>query len=362
MTRAGAVFLLFGVWVGADVSWGQVAPRNEGVELRPEDPTSPAYGETLREREAQRLNEAVEGGGTHLPRFQGEMRERQRPVVQPGVVPRAVATVEEREPEAEPSRARARPLLSLGASEEVADDRVGQFLESLLRSPQVVRVGYGAGGDREGSEEPDNLSALQTASVPRGLRIEPGRGVYGRTLYEVDSDYPGPVVLELLESPFVGAIVTGGFVRRGTRLMVQFNRLSHRGESVAVSGWGVDLDCACFGVGGEVDRHWLERVVVPAALSFMQGFVGALGTAERRVEVVSGDLVYEQSAPTRRQAQYAGAAAAAGAAAGVVNEDAPSSLTVRIPRGTEMVVVFEAVRRGSEGVGAVVGAGADDDG
>ena len=80
------------------------------------------------------------------------------------------------------------------------------------------------------------------------------------------------------------------------------------------------------------------------------------------MEVVSGDLVYEQSAPTRRQAQYAGAAAAAGAAAGVVNEDAPSSLTVRIPRGTEMVVVFEAVRRGSEGVGAVVGAGADDDG
>ena len=279
--RSAAVLLLLGVWVGADVSWSQVAPRNEGVELRPGDPTSSAYEETLREREEQRLDEAVEGGGTHLPRFQGEMQERQRPVVQPGVVPRAVATVEEREPEAEPSRARARPLLSLGASEEVADDRVGQFLESLLQSPQVVRVGYGAGGEREADEEPRGMSDGQVVSFAGGVRIEPGRGVYGRTLYEVDSDFPGPVVVELLESPLAGAIVTGGFARRGTRLMVQFNRLSQRGESVAVSGWGVDLDCACFGVGGEVDRHWLERVVVPAALSFMQGFVGALVRGRR---------------------------------------------------------------------------------
>ena len=344
VTRLAALLLLFGVWAGVDRSWAQVAPGNPGIELEPDDPVSPVYDETLRERERQRLDEAEEGGGSFIPRFQGEMQ-----VLPPSPVVRE--KVEEVAEEPEVRERKVRGLVSLGAEEPESDDRVGQFLESLVGGVEVVRIRYGGGDSLDVEEGRENEAARETEAPGSGVSIEPGRGVYGRTLYAVNSDFPGPVVLELLEPPLVGAIVTGSFTRAGTRMLLRFDRLSYRGESVPVEAWGVDLDCACYGVAGEVDRHWFARVVVPAALRFAEGFVGALGVPEQRIEVGGGEVVYERQSSSERQAVFAGIAAAGSAAARVLTEDAPATLTVRIPRDTEMVVVFQEVGRGGSAGG-----------
>ena len=53
--------------------WPQV-PDNRGVKLDPEDPVSPAYRDTLDERDTQRLQDAREQGDSFMPMFHGEGR------------------------------------------------------------------------------------------------------------------------------------------------------------------------------------------------------------------------------------------------------------------------------------------------
>ena len=53
---------------------GAQVPDNRGVKLDPEDPVSPAYRDTLDERDTQRLRDAREQGDSFMPMFHGEGR------------------------------------------------------------------------------------------------------------------------------------------------------------------------------------------------------------------------------------------------------------------------------------------------
>ena len=174
-------------------------------------------------------------------------------------------------------------------------------------------------------------------------RISPwAGGLYARTLYAVDSDYPGPVLLELLEPPLAGAVASGAFTLVGERLVLRLSRLEYRGRSVAVDAWAVDPGCACYGVDGEVDSHWFDRVLLPGAVRFAEGFLSVLSRPNETVIVQGGDLRYERREAATRDAVHGGLAEAARTAGDVLLENAPDGPTVRIPRNTELVVVFAA--------------------
>ena len=58
--------------------------------------------------------------------------------------------------------------------------------------------------------------------VAAGLpHVPAGAGLYARTMYAVDSDYPGPVLLEILEPPLAGAVASGAFALVGERLTLR---------------------------------------------------------------------------------------------------------------------------------------------
>ena len=149
------------------------------------------------------------------------------------------------------------------------------------------------------------------------------------------------MLLELLEPPLAGAVVAGAFGRVGERLTLRLSRLEYRGRSVPVDAWAVGLDCACYGIEGEVDRHWFARVLLPGAVRFAEGFLDAISRADETV-IVNGDVRYERRAAETRDAVNAGLAVAARTAGEVLLEDAPDGPTARIPRDTELVVVFAA--------------------
>ena len=54
-----------------------------------------------------------------------------------------------------------------------------------------------------------------------------------------NSDYPGPVLLELLEPPLAGAVVSGEFALVRERLVLRLTRLEYRGRCVPVDAWAV---------------------------------------------------------------------------------------------------------------------------
>ena len=341
------------LWAMAGPAAAQV-PDNRGVALDPEDSVPPFYRGTLDELDRQRLGAAREAGETFLPVFQGQG-------VEDGAAPEALATAPAppravyegyRRPEAsrprtdEPGDRGADGLRPEGLRSE---GLVGVLIEAWTRPPEIVRLHYpepAARGARLLEDRDSGASANPRATDSTLPRIAAGRGFYARTLYAVNSDYPGPVLLELLEPPLAGAVASGAFALAGERLTLRLSRLEYRGRSVPVDAWAVGLDCACYGVEGEVDRHWFARVLLPGAVRFAEGFLDALSRPDETV-IVNGDVLgprvrYERRRAETRDAVNAGLAVAARSAGDVLLEDAPDGPTVRIPRDTELAVVFAA--------------------
>ena len=334
-------------------SWPQV-PDNRGVRLDPEDPISPAYRDSLDARDSLRLGHARESGESFLPTFHGRG---QAPAEPPGGA--AAADAEDDAgarrdagrptPRAEP--AKPEPVYEAVAGLQPPSGRsaglsgmVGVLLETWSGAPEVVRLRYGNGGDAAPDAARQPALPRRDTPAPGGPlpRIEPGAGFYARTVYAVNSDYPGPVVLELLQPPLAGAIVTGGFELVRDRMALRLAALTWRGRTVPVDALAVGLDCACYGIPGEVDRHFFARVLLPAAVRFAEGFLTAAGMPERTLTLHGGDTVHETRKRTARRDLYAGLGAAARTMGGVLLQDAPARSTVRIPPDTEMIVTFMA--------------------
>ena len=335
--------LLLGLGV-SDAAWPQV-PDNRGVRLDPEDEVSPFYRDTINERDRQRLDEAQESGGSFVPTFQGEGRSPNE--APPAVVQHGSGTVAAPDTGDAPVRAE-RPVTAyesvIHREAHGADGgdglaaMVGVLIEGWTRPSAIARVRYGQSEARaDGGGEPDRTGDGERDGRPPPVRA--GDGFYARTLYGVDSDYPGPVVLELLQPPLTGAVVHGGFERVRQRLMLRLTSLTWRGRAWPIDAWGVDPDCACYGIAGEVDRHFLSRVLLPAAARFAEGFLDAVAMPARTIAMHDGTVLHERGESVTEEALYAGAAAATRTLGDILVADAPKETTVRIPRGTPLVVM-----------------------
>ena len=349
--RAGAAAVLgvlsIGVWLPA---WGQGLPDNRGLHPNPTEDVTPAYRGTLDERDDQRLDDARREGGSFLPTLQGQGvgKDVDRP----------------KEVEASPGPPRLRPRVEPAAAER-PEPRVqpkqgrgagggAEFVDALLRGwqegPAIVRVRY---AEKETPEEIGNGAPVRrpggpnagSANSPRLAarplpEISAGDGFYARTLYAVDSDFAGPVLLEVLEPPLAGAVASGSFTRVRDRMVVRLTSLQYRGVSAAIDAWAVGLDCACYGIEGEVDRHFIERVLMPAAFRFAQGYLAAAARPRTEIRLDDGSTIVERDRSTGQDLLESGLVDAVGRVGDVITEDAPSGPTVRIPRNTEVVLLF----------------------
>ena len=332
----------------------QVVPDNRDSRLDPEDTVPPFYRQTLDERDRQRLDAAREAGETYLPTFQGPSSAPGKEAASAAATPAPERPQPVYEGYRRPER-RAEP--AAGGDPRPAGAYIDVLIEAWTRPPGIVRVRYPERAARDpGPASPGGVSAQPfgrdtragdtsaggtRASAPALPRVPAGTGLYARTMYAVDSDYPGPVLLEILEPPLVGAVVSGAFTLVGERLTLRLSRLEYRGRSFGVDAWAAGLDCACYGVDGEVDSHWFERVLLPASVRFAEGFLTAL-SRPRETVIVGGDVRYERLDASTREAVHAGLATAARTAGDVLLENAPEGPSVRIARDTQLVVVFAA--------------------
>lgn len=336
--------------------WPDV-PDNRGVSLNPEDPLSPAYEDTLDRRDEQRLEEALDTGDSFVATVHGTGRVPGNglpPAVQYGPEggperssagassPRAVSTRRGVDAAARPASVYESVGLpaarSTGGGEDLAA-LVAVLLEAWNRPPQIVSLRYPVPQERGGAAAGRNTERA-APDGPRLPHVAAGTGLYARTLYAVDSDYPGPVVLEILQPPLAGAVAHGGFERVGQRLVLRLASLTWRGRTFPVDAWAVDPNCACYGIEGEVDRHFVSRVLLPAAARFAEGFLTAVAAPARTLTMQDGTVFHERGAAGEREALHAGAGAAARTLADILTADAPKETTIRIPRDTPLVVML----------------------
>ena len=373
--------------LGGQVMAQKIDVDNRPVRVDPSGATTPEYSRSIEERNRQAREAAEKAGKTHIDTTFGEFGDvvvkPAGPVVEAPKKPAgaAGAGAAAKRPGESTAAQTPEPAPEYERADEVRQgelrELIGELLKALDRKPEMVRLRV------EPVERAERPEAAPPATVRVGSGVPlpavgAGSGFYGRVVYEVNSDYRGPVLIELLEPPLRGAVVSGRFERVRERLVVRMTRLSWRGRDVAIDAWAVGLDCACYGLSGEVDRHWFERLILPAAVNFADAFLTAKGQAGRRVEVSGETVVDERSQPTDREAVYSGLGQAARSVGQILLQDAPTGPTVRIPRNSEVAVVFarppgeaassmRAVAPGSRGptdggvvrVGAQRGEGAD---
>lgn len=347
-----AAILLAPVWAAAQ----DIVPDASRIDLDPTDDPNEMFWDRLEERERQDEEAARESGESQLPIFVGPGEERaaaEEPAPEPEEA--EPARVEYRDP---PARVEVPAPRGDGANEGLGL-AIGLLFEQWNRAPNVVRIVYRSAAEEEDAGGVDGGQASGEAAPPLqaapGLpQVAAGDGLYGRVLYGVSSDYPGPVLLEVLQHPLSGAVLRGGFEIVRERLVLRFSSMEFRGRRVAIEALAVDPDCACYGVEGDVDRHFFERVLMPAALAFGQGYLEALASPATTVTTVQGELVVEERADREDAELYAGAAGAARTLGSVLLETAPRGPTVTLARDTELVVVFTS---GLDGAGPGAGDG-----
>ncbi|MYE59990.1 MAG: hypothetical protein F4X35_10660 [Alphaproteobacteria bacterium] len=351
MRRFALLAVLAAVLVaGADAR--AQTPDNTGTRLDTSGGAgSPGYDETLKQREREELEGARKDGRSNMPILTGAPEVDEPQPVSPldaHIQPEPAKADQEPPVETEPV-----PVQRVRQEEDVAapepavvpvgddggglDELVAALVKAMDRGPDIRRVVYGR--PEAGSAGPrEPVWQRAGAALPR---VGAGDAFYGRVLHAVNSDYPGPVLIELLQPPLRGAVARGSFQLVGDRLVIRITALDVAGETVPVDAVAVGLDCDCFGVSGEVSYHWWDRLILPAAFGFVQQYLVARAQTERRVvQVEGGAAVTEQREASARQARDAGVAAAAGRAGEVLLEQAPSAQTVEIPANSEVAVMF----------------------
>ena len=225
--------------------WAQV-PDNRGVKFNPEDSAPPAYRDTVDERDRRRLGEARRQGESFMPTVQGRGQNRSPSHARPddtGVAERDGAGMtappllerpERKRPAPRPAYEAYRPRegghsAGSGGPGDGISDLIDVLLRTWSKPPEIVRIRYPSAVTRK-------TAAAAPATRPRQPSFPlpaSGTGLYARTLYAVNSDYPGPVLLELLEPPLSGAVAAGAFTLVDERMVLRLTRLEYRGRRVA---------------------------------------------------------------------------------------------------------------------------------
>ena len=145
--------------------------------------------------------------------------------------------------------------------------------------------------------------AVTPASPPAGVPgVLPGDILYAVNRVTLDSDAPGPAMVEVIMGPFRGARAIGSFQRLGEHLVLRFSSFVLRdGSRYAVQAYAIDPATDRTAVSGSVDRHFLARWGGLVAASFLEGF----GDAVARSGVSSTSTIYGSSAPAWADAQRA---------------------------------------------------------
>ena len=370
---AGVVLIALGLALGG-WWWAQqeallVAPSRLGsgstVTANPLERTSPAYEQAMEEGEEARRSEAVESGESFVEVMQSGqslLEEQGAPPVLPEMQPPSTATADradapqEEEEDALVTREYPQPQPrepvvvrseALAPAPAVAiDAMLEELIAAWSAAPQMTVIHYGQeAADEDSAAGQGDAGTLGTQGASAGAHpavlVPAGRMVYAATKVGVDSELALPVLVEVLERPFVGALLRGEFQQVRDRMLVRFTRLSdeRKGLDVAVNAYAVGLECECGAVDGEVDRHWFSRVILPAAFGFAQEYLAAAAQPQVTVSV-DGQVVSQQYDSGGRERVARGLAGALGQTGDVVFESLPRKATVRLPRGTEFAVVF----------------------
>jgi len=176
-----------------------------------------------------------------------------------------------------------------------AADGGGRFVDTDGDGFPDTQLNNFSTANTTGFPSQDFISAPQNAPVVETVLVPAGTINYGQVLIEANSDIPGPVLVQLVSGPLAGARLIGDFnVANDRALVLSFTSIVVDGLNQPVRAIAIDPATTLPGVATEVDNRYFTRVLLPAAARFLEGIGSAIAEDTQTTVTVSGDTVIEE--------------------------------------------------------------------
>lgn len=155
-------------------------------------------------------------------------------------------------------------------------DRLKFTTKSVIKASAGAEGGAAAGaaGATDGEFDGEVEEEEPIVIIPAG-EIE-----YGQMILEANSDVPGPVLVLLVSGPLKGSKLIGTFSVQNDYLTLQFSTLVHEGQDISIDAIALDPETTLPGMATEVDHRYLQRILLPAAAAFVEGFSEAIAQSD----------------------------------------------------------------------------------
>jgi intracellular multiplication protein IcmE len=198
-------------------------------------------------------------------------------------------------------------------------------------------AGGGAGGGAAGGQA--------SAAAQKKIIMSAGQIFYAQLLLELNSDIPSPAMATVMSGPFAGGRAIGSMSKKDDYLVISFNRIVKDDVNYRISGIALDEATTLPAIPGEVDHHYFNRLILPAAAKFVASYTDSLAqTGTTTTTTSGGGVATAQPKPTVKESLNKGLAGVGNTLSEFMTEGAKKDITVRVTRGATMgVMLLDAV-------------------
>lgn len=139
-------------------------------------------------------------------------------------------------------------------------------------------------------EEVDKKKAVSDAKDDMNVtKIFPGDTFLGQMENQINSDYPGSVLVKIIQGPLRGARLVGSFQRHNEKVAIQFQQMIFKKTAFKVQAHALDVESFESHMADEVDNHIFERYAGFMVANLLDGVRGTLDG--RGTTVISNDAI-----------------------------------------------------------------------
>lgn len=247
-------------------------------------PIGPAKGKALEDKNAATEEDPLE----RWRRIQEErLKKEQQAKIEPTAAPQKPV-----DPYAQEKQALAQSMQK--QMQSVLEQQTPESMESAtITPPEFFEAKRQAAAQVRAAEVAAAQGQAQQGNVK--ILLEAGRIEYAQLITEANSDVPGPILAQLASGPLAGSRMIGSFQKQDEYLTLNFTSVVVDGVAIATSAVALDPETSRPGVVTDVDHKYFQRVILPAAASFVEGMGSAIADSGSTTVTVDGGAAVSDS-------------------------------------------------------------------
>lgn len=209
------------------------------------------------------------------------------------------------------------------------------------KAAQAAATGAGLAPGAAGTPGAPGMPANTPAAMKPKILIQAGSIGYAQLLNDLNSDIKGPALAQILSGPLQGGRALGDYMLQDEYLVLKFTRIVKDGVTYTIDGVALDEKTTLAAQQSDVDHHYLQRILLPAAAAFVQGYGQAVSeTGTSTTTTSGGGIATDTPEPDAKEELFEGIEKASDKISSIIDQGANRPITVTLNRGTTMGILF----------------------